>query len=211
MADILDTRFEGKTVAIGDNIARVGDDINLLLKDPALRKVRVAMGWDLNAFDGVAIDLDVSLFLLGKGDKTRVDEDFVFYNNKEILDGAVRHTGDSRTGAGDGDDESVIIDLTGVPYDVFRIVFALSIYRGDEKQQRLGQIRNAFLRIVNDETGIEILRYPLANMEERLEAAMIVGFLNREGPKWHFVPQADFKEGGLASIATGYGIIVVHQ
>ncbi len=210
--DILDTRFEGKKVELKDNLVRLGDDINILAKDPALHIVHVGMGWDLNSFDADAIDLDVSVFLLGKDGKTRVDEDFVFYNNPETKDGGAKHGGDSRTGAGDGDDESIVIDLHKISFDVTRLVFVISIYRGEEKQQGLGQVQNVYIRLANPATGMELMRFELNKAtEEKREAAAIVGSINREGPKWHFTPLAEFVEGGLGAIATRYGCVITQS
>jgi tellurium resistance protein TerD len=210
MGDILDTRFDGKEVELTDNRAKVGDDINIIAIDPTLRKLHIGVGWDLNAYDATALDLDISVFLLDKNGKTRVDEDFIFYNNLEVLNGAVRHMGDNRTGAGEGDDETIFIDLTGVPFDIQKIVFVLSLYRGEEKDQRLGQVQKGFLRLANQETGIELLRYEIdKDLEDKAATGMIVASINREGPKWHFTPIAEFIDGGLKAIATRYGCVIV--
>src|SRR5690349_11201078 len=104
MVDILDTRFEGKEIELSDGRVSLGDDINLTAKDPSLNKLVIGVGWDLNAFNADALDLDFSLFMLNKDGVTRADEDFVFYNQPVCLDGGIKHGGDSRTGAGDGDD-----------------------------------------------------------------------------------------------------------
>lgn len=210
--DILDTRFEGKKVDMSGNRVNVGDEVNLLAKDPSLKSLHVGMGWDLNAFDADVIDLDVSVFLLDKNDMTRVNEDFIFYNNLQDASGSVKHLGDNRSGAGDGDDESVIIDMHALTFDVYKIVFVLSIYRGEEKQQTMKKLQNAFIRMVNKDTGLEICRYELSKLlEDKLETAMIVGVLNREGPKWHFLPRADFFDGGLGAIAQKYGCVITQS
>ena len=105
-----------------------------------------------------------------------------------------------------------MIDLTGVPFDVQKIVFSLSLYRGEEKQQRLGQVQKAFIRILNQENSIELLRFNLdKELEENNQTAMLVGSINREGPKWHFTPLAEQVEGGLGAIARRYGCIIVEQ
>lgn len=209
MGDILDTTFEGKEVEIDGNRVQIGDDINLTQIDPTLRNILVGVGWDLNAFDADALDVDVSLFMVNKDNVTRIDEDFVYYNNMEALEGAVKHNGDSRTGAGDGDDESISIDLQGVPFDITNLLFVLSIYRADEKEQSMGMVRNVYIRIVNQDTGHEILRFELDNeFKDKLEAGVLVGSINREGPKWHFTPKAEFEQGGLVVMAERYGLIV---
>jgi tellurium resistance protein TerD len=212
MDDILDTRFEGKEVELQKNLVKVGDDINIMAKDVGLRRVHVGMGWDLNTFDADAPDVDVCVFLLGKDGKTRVNEDFVFYNNLQTLGGAVKHTGDSRTGAGEGDDESIVVDLQGVPFEVIKLVFVISIYRGEEKMQGLGQVQNAYIRLANADSMVELFRFELNKaVEDKKEAAVIIGSINREGPKWHFTPLTEFIEGGLAGIATRYGCVIVQS
>lgn len=210
--DILDTRFEGKDVDLSGNRLNLGDEVNLTMKDPSLKNLHIGMGWDLNAFDADVLDLDVSVFLLDKNDMTKADEDFIFYNNLQDATGSVKHLGDSRTGAGDGDDESISIDMHAVTYDVYKVVFVISIYRGEEKQQSLKKLQNAFIRLVNKDTNIELCRYELSkHLEDKLETSMIVGILNREGPKWHFIPKADFVEGGLGAIAKKYGCLITQS
>ncbi len=212
MSDIFDTKFEGKALELDDGKAELGDDINLSVKDPTLRRITVGMGWDLNAFNADVLDLDVSVFLLNKEEMTRMDSDFIFYNNDEGSDGAIVHGGDSRTGAGDGDDESLTIDLQGISYDVMRIIIVLSVYKGNEKEQNLGMVRNAYVRVMNTENLHEFVRYEIDDViEDKTETAMIVGQINREGPKWHFKPQAEFFPDGLAEIATKYGCIIGQQ
>jgi tellurium resistance protein TerD len=212
MSDIFDTRYEGKEIELNDNLCRVGDDINITAKDPTLKSLLVGAGWDVNAFDADIPDLDVSIFLLDKNGQTRVDEDFVFYNRPQTLEGALKHNGDSRTGAGDGDDESISINLHGIPFDIVKIVFSLSIYKGEEKSQGLGMVRNGYLRLVNAENNHELMRYILdPDLAGRNETAMIVASLNREGPKWHFTPVAELVEGGLAAVATRYGLVITRQ
>jgi tellurium resistance protein TerD len=209
MSDIFDTRFEGKKVEIDDGLVFLGSDINLTGKDPTLKKIMIGAGWDVNAFGSDVLDVDLSVFLLDKTGLTRVDEDFVFYNHKETLDGGVRHGGDSRTGAGDGDDEVIAIDLHAVPFDVMKIQIVVSIYKGYEKEQHLEQVRNAYLRLVNNETKHELCRYQIDEvMRDHQETAVIIGALNREGPKWHFKPDAEFVEGGLGAVARRYGLII---
>lgn len=212
MADIFDTRFEDKDIELDDNKATVGDDVNLSAKDPTLKKILIGAGWDLNAFDADALDLDISLILVDKDNMTREDQEFIFYNNQEAYGGAVKHNGDSRTGAGDGDDESITVELQGVPFDAVKFLIVLSIYKGDEKEQKLDMVRNAYVRIVNAENGHELVRYELDEvLDDRGETAMIAGSVNREGPKWHFTPQAEFVEGGLSAIAERHGMIIGQQ
>ena len=116
--DIFDTRFEGKDIELTSNRVNLDDDIILSDKDPALQNLTVAVGWDSKAFGGQAVDVDISLFLLDKDDMTRKNEDFVFYNQMDTEEGAIKHEGDNRIGAGEGDDETILIDLHGIPYDI---------------------------------------------------------------------------------------------
>ena len=212
MADILDTQYEGKNVQLSDGKAKLGDDINVTAKDPTLHKLVVGVGWDLNVFNADALDVDVSLFMLDKNGQTRVDEDFVFYNQPQAFEGGVRHGGDSRTGAGDGDDESIIIDLHSVPFDIMKLVFTLTIYRGREKHQNLGMVRGGYIRLVNQKTDMELVRYEFsADVEDRPETGMIIASLNREGPKWHFTPVAEFADEGLKDFGKRYGLTIVEQ
>ena len=210
MVDIFDTAFDKDSdIDVSDNIIVKGDDINLTEKDPTLSKMLIGVGWDLNAFDVDTLDLDLCCFLLNKDYKTRVDEDFVFYNNMSASDGAVVHNGDNVTGAGEGDDETISVDLNGLPFDVIKVVFVISIYRGREKEQTMSSVRNAYIRVVNNDNSQELLRYKLSeDVLEAKETAMLVASLNREGPKWHFEAVGDFPAGGIEKIATDYDIIV---
>ena len=210
--DIFDTRFEGKEVELDDNRVYVGQEENITAKDPTMKKVHIGVGWDLNAFDADALDLDVSVFLLDKDNMTRMDEDFIFYNNMQGCEGAVQHHGDSRTGAGDGDDESISIDLESVSFDVMRFLFVITIYKGREKEQNMGMVRNAYIRLGNADNDFELLRFELdEELENKEETGMVVAALNREGPKWHFVPSAEFVLDGLPEIAKRYGLIITDQ
>ncbi|PCI55560.1 MAG: chemical-damaging agent resistance protein C [Alphaproteobacteria bacterium] len=210
MADIFDSSFDSDVdIEISDNKIVKGEEVNLTAKDPTMSNILIGIGWDLNTFDIDTLDLDVSCFLLNKNGKTRVDSDFVFYNNMEASDGAVIHNGDSRTGAGDGDDETISVDLNGVPFEVVKIEFVLSIYKGEEKEQTMASLRNAYIHVVNASNGQELLRYELSeDVKGSKDTGMLVASLNREGPKWHFVAVGDGIDGGLAKIATDYDIIV---
>lgn len=209
MSDIFDTRFEGKKVEIDDGLIQLGEDINLMVKDPAIRTVLVGAGWDVNAFSGRDMDVDLSLIMLDKTGQTRVDEDFVFYNQPEAFNGTVKHHGDSRSGAGDGDDEVITVDLHGVSYDIHKILLVISIYKGFEREQQLDQVRNGYVRIANADTKIELCRFDIDKiMDDHEECAVVIGELNREGPKWHFKPTADFVQGGLGDVARRYGLII---
>ncbi len=192
------------------NKVKKGDSVNLTKLDPIMRQLMIGVGWDVKSFEGERVDMDASCFLLNREGVTREDEDFVFYNNLKGCGGAVRHTGDSRTGAGDGDDETIYVDLNGIPFDIEQVVFVVSIYQGDAKDQTFKQVRNTVLRISNHETGHEICRFDVDEhaLENQKSTAMIVGSIIREGPKWVFHALGELVDGGLPAVATRYGIIV---
>lgn len=196
---------------LGRNLIYRGDRLNLTQMDPTIKRLEFGFGWDVVGFGDEGADLDASVFLLDKDDLTRVDEDFVFYNNEEGCDGAVKHKGDNRTGAGAGDDENIYLELTGVPFDVFKIEVVVSIYNGDENEKSFAKdVRNTFIRLHNPDSEMELFRYELdKEMTENPDATAIkVGFLERMGPEWHFQAEGIAVRGGLEKIATEYGIIV---
>jgi tellurium resistance protein TerD len=185
------------------------DDVFYDLKniDPTLKVLRIAAGWDLREFDGENIDVDLSCFLLGKDGETREDSDFVFYNNLQGAELAVKHLGDNRTGFGERDDEAILIDLSALPYDVFRIVFVISIYMADERNQTFTMVENAFVRAVNEGTEKELAR---EDMSEKYGENTAVRFceIERVGNDWHFRKLNKPAAGGLKEIAEGYGILI---
>ncbi len=185
-----------------------GEFVDLMEQFPTLRSIMVGVGWDNRSFEDSPVDVDLSLFLLDKTDMTRIDEDFVFYNNERAFEGAVRHYGDSRTGAGDGDDENVFIDLTGISFDILKIAFVITIYDPEYQGLNFGEIKNAYFRIFNHEDREEILRFKLEDQSEHKYNGMAVATMIREGPKWIFEAQGSYFNGGLAKIATDYGIII---
>lgn len=187
-----------------------GEQVNLTRLDPTLRKIVVGVGWDVIGFESEAPDLDASIFLLDKNNQTRVDEDFIFYNNLKSGNGEVEHRGDNRTGAGDGDDEIVLVDLMALPFEIISLSFVISIYDAGVRGHTFKSVRNCFLRISNEETGIELMRFHLDKefQEEEQASAVVVGTLLREGPNWFFDGIGKMEEAGLPKIATDYGIIV---
>ena len=209
MTDIFDTSHEGKEIDIGEALIKEGDEVNLFEHDPTLSKIALAAGWDVNTFSGEEIDVDVSIFLLNRNQKTRNDNDFIFYNQPEALEGGIVHGGDSRVGFGDGDDETILIELQKVPFDVLQIPVVISIYKGFEKKQALDSMRRCYVRIINADTGHELFRFNLTDIfKEHKETGAIIGWINREGPKWHFKADLEYFSGGLGEIARSYDIIV---
>ena len=182
-----------------------GGNVSLSKLDPNLSKVLVGLGWDPRNTDGAEFDLDASVFLLTSAGKVRGDGDFIFYNNLKATDGSVEHTGDNRSGVGDGDDEKVKVQLPLVHRDIEKIVFVVTIHDAQQRRQNFGQVGGAFIRIVNDETNKEIARYDLSE-DASTETAMLFGELYRHGAEWKFRAVGQGYAGGLASVCAQYGI-----
>ncbi len=139
-----------------------GQKVSLTKDNPGLSKIVVGLGWDINAFDtGGDFDLDTAAFLLTDAGKVSKSEDFVFYGNLQHPSGCAQHMGDNRTGAGDGDDEQIRVDLSMVPANITKIAFTVTIYESEQRRQNFGQVNNAFIRIYKEDTGEELLRYDL--------------------------------------------------
>lgn len=190
------------------NTIAKGAYIDLLKKDPTLRMIYVGAGWDQKTFDDDKLDVDLSCFMIDKTGKTREDEDFVFYNNERGCEGAVKHMGDSRTGAGDGDDETIFVDMNGVPFDVLRIMFTVTVYDENSDGRHLGQVRNLYIRLVNREDDNELVRLPIADDVIEGKSGFMMFCLVREGPRWYLEALVEPVSGGLPAIATRYGITV---
>lgn len=182
-----------------------GQNLSLSKTDPGLTNILIGLGWDARATDGQDFDLDASVFLLAESGKVRSDADFIFYNQLQSGCGSVVHTGDNRTGAGDGDDESVKVDLTRVPPDVQRIAITVTIDKAEEKRQSFGQVSNAFIRIVNDATGAEVVRYDLSE-DYSTETAMVFGEVYRNNGEWKFKAIGQGYAGGLKAMCAQFGI-----
>ena len=135
-----------------------GGNVSLSKEEPGLTRILIGLGWDTRATDGVDFDLDASVFLLNNMGKVRNDLDFIFYNNLRSADGSVEHTGDNRTGEGEGDDEAVRVNLAGVPADVDKLSVTVTIHDAQTRGQNFGQVDNAFIRVVNEDNGREIVR-----------------------------------------------------
>jgi tellurium resistance protein TerD len=184
-----------------------GGNVNLSKEAPGLNKIVVGLGWAERSTDGAAFDLDANAFLLNADGKVRNDGDFCFYNNKIVANGAVEHAGDNKTGAGEGDDETVKVELSKVPADVDRITFCVTIHEGETRKQNFGQVRNAYIRVVNADGNAEIARYDLSE-DASTETAMIFGELYRNGGDWKFRAVGQGFAGGLAPLATSFGVNV---
>ena len=182
-----------------------GGNLSLSKEAPGMTKVLVGLGWDARSTDGQDFDLDASAFLLKADGKVRADSDFIFYNQLKSVDGSVEHTGDNRTGEGDGDDEAIKVDLSKVPADIDRIAFTVTIHEADARRQNFGQVRNAFIRIVNQDNNSEVARYDLAE-DASTETAMIFAELSRNGAEWKFRAVGQGFAGGLKPLAESYGL-----
>ena len=183
-----------------------GQKVSLTKDNPGLSKVVVGLGWDVNAFDtGGDFDLDAAAFLLADTGKITKSEDFVFYGNLTHPSGSVQHLGDNRTGAGDGDDEQIKVDLAAVPADITKIAFTVTIYEAEQRNQNFGQVSNAFIRIYNEQTGEEMLRYDLGE-DFSIETAAVFGELYKNGSEWKFNAIGSGYQGGLAALCTNFGV-----
>lgn len=182
-----------------------GGNVSLSKEAPTMKIAMVGLGWDARVTDGSKFDLDASVFLVADTGKVRGDSDFIFYNNKTSSCGSVVHQGDNRTGEGDGDDEQVKIDLTKVPADVKKLVFAVTIHDADTLKQNFGMINNSFIRVANSDNGQEIARYDLSE-DASTETAMIFGELYRHGEEWKFKAVGQGFAGGLSALAKEHGV-----
>lgn len=183
-----------------------GQKIDLTKTNPGLTKVLVGLGWDTNKYDGGAdFDLDAAAFLLGENGKAQSDADFVFYGNLKHASGAVEHLGDNLTGAGDGDDEQIKIDLSAVPANIAKIDFTVTIYDHEARRQNFGQVSNAFIRVVNEATGEELVRFDLGE-DFSIETAVVVAELYRNNGEWKFNAIGSGFSGGLAALCANFGI-----
>ncbi|WP_313800516.1 TerD family protein [Cytobacillus sp.] len=183
-----------------------GQKVDLTKANPGLTKVVVGVGWDVNKYDGGHdFDLDSSVFLLGDNGKVTSDRDFVFYNNTNGGNGSVVHTGDNRTGEGEGDDEQVKVDLANVPADIQRITFTITIHEGEARNQNFGQVSNSYVRIMSEDSGEELIRYDLGE-DFSIETAIVVGELYRHNAEWKFSAIGSGYQGGLAALAKDFGL-----
>jgi len=182
-----------------------GGNVNLSKEAPGLTKVIIGLGWDPRATDGKEFDLDGSAFLLKADGKVRGDSDFIFYNNLKSSDGSVTHTGDNRSGEGEGDDERVVVDLSQVPADIDRLAVAVTIHEAEQRNQNFGMVSRAYIRCLNADGEKEIARYDLSE-DGSIETAMIFGELYRAGSEWKFRAVGQGYKGGLGPLARSYGV-----
>lgn len=185
-----------------------GQKVDLTKGNPGLSKIIVGLGWDTNKYDGRAdFDLDAAAFLLAANGKVASDSDFVFYGNLKHSSGGVEHMGDNLTGEGDGDDEQIKVNLTAVPASVDKISFTVTIYEAESRKQNFGQVSNAYIRIVDETSNAELIRYDLGE-DFSVETAVVVGELYRNNGEWKFNAIGSGFQGGLKALCQNYGVNV---
>ncbi len=183
-----------------------GQKIDLTKTNPGLSKITVGLGWDTNKYDGGKdFDLDVSVFLANADGKVETEKNFVFFNNPQNENGSVVHTGDNRTGEGDGDDEQIKVDLNNVPANVEKIAFTITIYEAQERNQNFGQVSRAYARIVNEANNEELVRFDLGE-DFSIETGVVVGELYRHNGEWKFNAIGSGYQDGLAGLTRDYGL-----
>ncbi|MCD1261470.1 TerD family protein [Paenibacillus athensensis] len=183
-----------------------GQKVDLTKTNPGLAKITVGLGWDTNKYDGGKdFDLDVSVFAANSEGKVASEKDFIFFNNKQNENGSIVHSGDNRTGEGEGDDEQVRIDLPNVPAGVEKIAFTITIYEAAERSQNFGQVSRAYARIVNDANNEELIRFDLGE-DFSIETGVVVGELYRHSGEWKFSAIGSGYKDGLAGLCRDYGL-----
>ena len=183
-----------------------GGKVSLSKEAPGLSKITIGLGWDTNSSDtGKEFDLDASAFLVGADGKVANEKNFVFYNNLTSADGSVVHTGDNRTGEGDGDDESIKVDLGKISADIEGIEVVVTIHEAKERGQNFGQVKNAFVRIVNDADGKELARYDLEE-DFSVETAVSFGKIYKKDGEWRFSAQGVGYKEGLEGFVRQFGL-----
>ncbi|AET66925.1 putative stress response protein, TerZ- and CABP1 [Desulfosporosinus orientis DSM 765] len=185
-----------------------GQKVDLTKSNPGLTKLIVGLGWDVNKYDGGKdFDLDSSVFMLNSEGKVTDEKNFVFFNNPKSPDGSVIHTGDNRTGAGEGDDEQIKVDLALVSSNVSKITFTITIHEAQERNQNFGQVSNSYVRVVNEASGEELIRYDLGE-DFSIETAIVVGELYRNNNEWKFNAIGSGYQNGLAGLCRDFGLDV---
>lgn len=182
-----------------------GGNVSLTKEAPGMTKLVLGLGWDARVTDGQAFDLDASVFLVGEDGKVTNDSNFIFYGNKNADDDSVIHNGDNLTGDGDGDDETISIDLTKMAADVKKVVVCVTIHDAESRKQSFGQVSNSYVRVLNADTKDEVARYDLSE-DASSETAMIFGELYRHNEDWKFKAVGQGFEGGLKPLALSHGV-----
>lgn len=185
-----------------------GQKVSLTKGNPGLKKIMIGLGWDTNKYDGGAdFDLDAAAFLLNSSGKVNNDADFVFYGNLKHASGAVEHMGDNLTGEGEGDDEQIKVDLSLVPSNIDKIDFTVTIYDAEARGQNFGQVSNAYIHIVDETNGKELIKFDLGE-DFSIETAVVVGEIYRHNGEWKFNAIGSGYKGGLRALCLDYGVNV---
>lgn len=183
-----------------------GQRVDLTKGRPSLKNILVGLGWDINHYDGEAdFDLDASVFMIKENGKVGKDEDFIFYGNFEHSSKSVKHMGDNRTGEGDGDDEVIKIKLDKIPSDYETLAVTVTIYDAESRLQNFGMVGNAYVRVVDEETGEELIRFDLSE-DFSTETALVVAEIYKHNGEWKFKAVGSGYNGGLKALCNQYGI-----
>ena len=184
-----------------------GGNVSLSKEAPGLKTVTVGLGWDPRVTDGAAFDLDASVFMVKADGKVIGDAGFIFYNNKTSTDGSVVHQGDNTSGAGEGDDEQVKVNLEKLPTEVEKLIFAVTIHDFEARKQNFGMVQKAFIRVVNDADGKELARFDLSE-DASTETAMVFGEIYRNAGEFKLKAIGAGFAGGLGPLAASYGVSI---
>jgi tellurium resistance protein TerD len=182
-----------------------GQNVSLSKTDPSLTKLVIGLGWDPRSTDGQDFDIDASAFMISEAGKVRSDADFIFFNQLRSGCGSVEHTGDNRTGEGEGDDEQIKVNLSSVPQAIQKVAITVTIHDAEQKGQSFGQVGNAFIRVINEETQAEVVRYDLSE-DYSTETAMIFGEVYRHNGEWKFKAVGQGYAGGLSAMCKQFGV-----
>lgn len=183
-----------------------GQRVDLTKGRPSLKRILIGLGWDVNQYDGESdFDLDASVFMVKENGKVGSDSDFIFYGNLEHKTKCIVHTGDNRTGEGDGDDEIIKVNFDSIPLDYTSLSVAVTIYDADQRLQNFGMVNNAYVRVIDEETGEELLRYDLSE-DFSTETAIVVAEIYKKSGEWKFKAVGSGYNGGLAALCRQYGI-----
>ena len=183
-----------------------GQRVDLTKDRPSLKNVLIGLGWDINHYDGETdFDLDASAFMTKANGKVGNEKDFIFYGNLNHVSGSVQHMGDNRTGEGDGDDEVIKVQLDKIPSDYDTISFTVTIYEAEKRLQNFGMVENAYVRLIDEDTGEELVRFDLTE-DFSTETALVVAEIYKRDGQWKFAAIGSGYDGGLKALCKEYGI-----
>lgn len=182
-----------------------GGNVSLSKEAPGLSRFLLGLGWDTRKSDGADFDLDASAFLVDANGKVRSDADFIFFNQPAAADQSVVHQGDNLTGEGDGDDEVIVVDLSKIAADVDKVVIGVTIHEAETRKQNFGMVSNAFVRVVDEKSDEEVVRYDLSE-DFSTETALVFGEIYRRDDEWKFRAVGQGFQGGLGPMARSFGV-----